>query len=85
MADLTLAQATAAGWISSQGLATATTAAGVYTMFKVVGPATEPSGNFTTAAAGSGRSSQRVHEFATTQAQLLSQITDYENFRTALP
>lgn len=81
----TLATATAANWVNESGCLATSAATGYYAMTKTVTPAQEPDGDFTTAAGGTGRSPQVVHESATTQAQLFLQLDAYDVYRAALP
>ena len=85
MTVTTLATATAAGWVNESGCAATSSATGYYAMNKMVTPAQEPDGDFTTSAGGSGRTQQKVTESATTQAQLFLQLDAYDVYRAALP
>jgi hypothetical protein len=78
MTVTSLATATAAGWVDERGCSATTSAVGDYTMVKAQDSHVLASGVYTTAGSGVGRLAVRVHEYATTQAQLFTQINDYE-------
>jgi hypothetical protein len=92
MADLTLAQATAKGWVVEQGPATASSSGGPCTFRKeyMLSGATISGRTPVTMGyhIGTGASAQRdvkfVHEYAATQSQALAQITAWENRMAAL-
>lgn len=84
MAYATLADLTAAGWINERGCAATTSATGDYTMRKMVYDHYTTVGALTTASTSPLRTTGSwVTEYATTQAQLIAQISLYEHEQTA--
>jgi hypothetical protein len=87
MADLTLAQATAKGWVVERGVATASPTGGPTRLVKefvlsgatISGRTPITMGYHIGTGASADTSIKRVSEYAATQAQALSQITLWEN------
>ncbi len=87
MADLTLAQATAKGWVVERGPATSSPTGGPVRLVKeyvlsgatITGRTPITMGYHIGTGASADRSLKRVSEYAATQAQALTQITLWEN------
>jgi hypothetical protein len=92
MADLTLAQATAKGWVVENGPAVASSSGGPTTLRKeyvlagatISGRSPVTMGYHIGTGAGASRDIKVVHEYAATQVQALAQITAWETRMIAL-